>query len=489
MRVLYLDLGMGAAGDMLSAALFELLSGKEQEDYLSAMNHLGLDGVSVQAERSEKCGITGTHMTVLVDGSEEADIPSHAHDDQSSHEHEHIQTDTHFHTCAHDLRQENDHSHACAPDSEHTLDHMPDHDHAHLHAHHHHALAEIHEMIGGLNLPDAVKTDAQKVYRLLAAAESHAHGVEVDQIHFHEVGEKDAVADIVSVCLLMRMIRPDKVIASPVATGSGTVRCAHGLLPVPAPATAFILKEMRIPCLSGTENGELLTPTGAALTGFFVNAFGKMPEMTINGIGYGMGKKDFSRANCVRALLGQTTSEEVEPDGIRDEVSELSCNLDDMTPEDLSFAMNQLFEAGALDVFTTPAGMKKSRPGIVLNALCHREQKASVIKAFFTYTTTLGIREKICQRYIMKSSFETVTLSRADFETSAPEDRQKTVSIPVKISNGYGTVQRKSEFEQVAEAAETFGVPTAEVRRKALERSCEPDKPILKGAPSCQKNR
>ena len=421
MRVLYLDLGMGAAGDMLSAALFELLSRKEQEDYLSAMNHLGLDGVSVQAERSEKCGITGTHMTVLVDGSEEADVPDHAH--------------------------------------------------THVHAHHHHALAEIHNVIGSLNLPDAVKADAQQVYRLLAEAESHAHGVEVEQIHFHEVGEKDAVTDIVSVCLLMRMIHPDKVIASPVATGSGTVRCAHGLLPVPAPATAYILKEMQIPCLSGTESGELLTPTGAALTGFFANAFGKMPEMTINGIGYGMGKKDFSRANCVRALLGQTTSEEDEPNGIRDEVSELSCNLDDMTPEDLSFAMNQLFEAGALDVFTTPAGMKKSRPGIVLSALCHREQKASVIKAFFTYTTTLGIREKICQRYIMKSSFETVTLSRADFGTSAPEDRQKTASIPVKISKGYGTVQRKPEFEQVAEAAETFGVPTAEVRRKALERS------------------
>ena len=421
MRVLYLDLGMGAAGDMLSAALFELLSRKEQEDYLSAMNHLELDGVSVQAERSEKCGITGTHMTVLVNGSEEADVPDHAH--------------------------------------------------THVHAHHHHALAEIHKVIGSLNLPDAVKADVQQVYRLLAEAESHAHGVEVEQIHFHEVGEKDAVTDIVSACLLMRMIHPDKVIASPVATGSGTVRCAHGLLPVPAPATAYILKEMQIPCLSGTESGELLTPTGAALTGFFANAFGKMPEMTINGIGYGMGKKDFSRANCVRALLGQTTSEEDEPNGIRDEVSELSCNLDDMTPEDLSFAMNQLFEAGALDVFTTPAGMKKSRPGIVLSALCHREQKASVIKAFFTYTTTLGIREKICQRYIMKSSFETVTLSRADFGTSAPEDRQKTASIPVKISKGYGTVQRKPEFEQVAEAAETFGVPTAEVRRKALERS------------------
>ena len=443
MRVLYLDLGMGAAGDMLSAALFELLSRKEQEDYLSAMNHLGLDGVSVQVERSEKCGITGTHMAVLVDGGEEEDV----------------------------------HSYACAHNTGHVREHVPDHDHAHAHVHHHHALGEIHEAIWNLNLPDAVKIDAQQVYRLLAEAEGHAHGVEVDQIHFHEVGEKDAVADIVSVCLLMRMIRPDKVIASPVATGSGTVRCAHGLLPVPAPATAFILKEMRIPCLSGTEGGELLTPTGAALTGFFVNAFGKMPEMAINGIGYGMGKKDFSRANCVRALLGQTTSEEDEPDGIRDEVSELSCNLDDMTPEDLSFAMNQLFEAGALDVFTTPAGMKKNRPGIVLNALCHREQKASVIKAFFTYTTTLGIREKICQRYIMKSSFETVTLSKADFGTPAQEVSQKTVSIPVKISKGYGTVQRKPEFDQVAAAAETFGVPTEEVRRKALEHSCEPDNP------------
>lgn len=453
MRVLYLDLGMGAAGDMLSAALFELLSGKEQEDYLSAMNHLRLDGVSVQAERSEKCGITGTHMTVLVDGSEEEDI----------------------------------HSYACAHNTEHVHEHVPDHDHAHVH--HHHALAEIHKVIGGLNLPDAVKTDAQQVYRLLAEAESHAHGVEVEQIHFHEVGEKDAIADIVSVCLLMRMIRPDKVIASPAATGNGTVRCAHGLLPVPAPATAYILKKMQIPCLAGTEDGELLTPTGAALTGFFADAFGTMPEMTLDGIGYGMGKKDFSRANCVRALLGQATDDEEGHDGARDEVSELSCNLDDMTPEDLSFAMDRLFEAGALDVFTTPAGMKKSRPGIILSALCHREQKASVIKAFFAYTTTLGIREKICQRYIMKSSFETVTLSKADFGTPALEDRQNTASIPVKISKGYGTMQRKPEFEQVAEAAETFGVPTAEVRRKALERSREPDKPILKGVSSCQKNR
>ncbi len=439
MRVLYLDLGMGAAGDMLSAALFELLSRKEQEDYLSAMNHLGLDGVSVQAERSEKCGITGTHMTVLVDGSEEADVPDHAH--------------------------------------------------THVHAHHHHALAEIHKVIGSLNLPDAVKADAQQVYRLLAEAESHAHGVEVEQIHFHEVGEKDAVTDIVSVCLLMRMIHPDKVIASPVATGSGTVRCAHGLLPVPAPATAYILKEMQIPCLSGTESGELLTPTGAALTGFFANAFGKMPEMTFDGIGYGMGKKDFSRANCVRALLGQTTDDEDGQDGARDEVSELSCNLDDMTPEDLSFAMDRLFEAGALDVFTTPAGMKKSRPGVVLNALCHREQKASVIKAFFAYTTTLGVREKICQRCIMTSSFETVTLSEADFGTPASEDSQKTASIPVKRSKGYGAVRLKPEYDQVAAASETFGVPAAEVRRKVLEHSGHPGNPILKGVSSCQKNR
>ncbi|MGO5291700.1 nickel pincer cofactor biosynthesis protein LarC [Porcincola sp. LCP21S3_C12] len=472
MKVLYLDLGMGAAGDMLSAALFELLSGKEQEDYLSAMNHLGLDGVSVQAERSEKCGITGTHMAVLVDGSEEADIPAHVRDGQGRHEHGHIQTEPH------------PYSFACAHNTEHVHDHVPDHDHAH----HHHALAEIHEAIWNLNLPDTVKTDAQQVYRLLAEAESHAHGVEVEQIHFHEVGEKDAIADIVSVCLLMRMIRPDKVIASPAATGTGTVRCAHGLLPVPAPATAYILKKMQIPCLAGTEDGELLTPTGAALTGFFADAFGTMPEMTLDGIGYGMGKKDFSRANCVRALLGQTASEEDKLDGARDEISELSCNLDDMTPEDLSFAVDRLFEAGALDVFTTPAGMKKSRPGVILSALCHREQKASVIKAFFAYTTTLGIREKICQRYIMKSGFETVTLSEADFGRPVHEGSQRSTVIPVKKSEGYGAVRLKPEYDPIAAAAKQFGLPVAEIRRKALERCGEPDKTILKGVSSCQKN-
>jgi len=403
MRVLYLDLGMGAAGDMLSAALFELLSRKEQEDYLSAMNHLGLDGVSVQAERSEKCGITGTHMTVLVDGSEEADVPDHAH--------------------------------------------------THVHAHHHHALAEIHKVIGSLNLPDAVKTDAQQVYRLLAEAESHAHGVEVEQIHFHEVGEKDAVADIVSVCLLMQMIRPDKVIASPVATGSGTVRCAHGLLLVPAPATAYILKEMQIPCLSGTESGELLTPTGAALTGFFANAFGKMPEMTFDGIGYGMGKKDFSRANCVRALLGQTTDDEDGQDGARDEVSELSCNLDDMTPEDLSFAMDRLFEAGALDVFTTPAGMKKSRPGTVLTVLCDPERMAEFEKRIFALTTTIGIRETVKERAVLRRREEVC-------ETSAGRVR-------VKVSEGYGCLRVKAEADDLMAAAESSGRTVSDIRDEA----------------------
>ena len=268
--------------------------------------------------------------------------------------------------------------------------------------------------------------------------------MEVEQIHFHEVGEKDAIADIVSVCLLMRMIHPDKVIASPVATGSGTVRCAHGLLPVPAPATAYILKEMQIPCLSGTESGELLTPTGAALTGFFdrrrTDRFFRECVRKVAGDDLRWHRLRHGEERLQQGELcscaaradngrGQTTDDEDGQDGARDEVSELSCNLDDMTPEDLSFAMDRLFEAGALDVFTTPAGMKKSRPGVVLSALCHREQKASVIKAFFAYTTTLGVREKIYQRCIMTSSFETVTLSEADFGTPASEDSQKTASM------------------------------------------------------------
>ena len=271
MKTLYLECNMGAAGDMLTAALLELTADKQA--FIDQMNALGLPGVQVAFEPSVKCGITGTHMRVTVDGMEEQSADAdHPHDHDHEHHHEH------------------DHDH-------------PHHDHGHTH-HHHSSMQDIWELIDGLKVSDRVKTDAKAVYALIADAESKAHGRPVSEIHFHEVGTMDAVADVVGVCLLMEALSPDRVLASPVSTGSGHVHCAHGILPVPAPATALILQG--IPSQSGHIRGELCTPTGAALLKHFVSAFGERPVMTVDAIGYGMGRKDFEQANCVRAFLGET---------------------------------------------------------------------------------------------------------------------------------------------------------------------------------------
>ena len=188
----------------------------------------------------------------------------------------------------------------------------------------------------------------------------------------------------------MEELAPDQVIASAVLVGSGTVRCAHGILPVPAPATAYILRD--VPIYGGGIDGELCTPTGAALLRHFVTRFGDMPVMTLRAVGCGMGHKDFPRANCLRAMLGDTAAD------IGD-VYELACNLDDMTGEDIAFAMERLLEAGALDVYTVPIGMKKSRPGVMLCVLCREEQREEMARLLLRHTTTLGVRESRHRRY------------------------------------------------------------------------------------------
>jgi uncharacterized protein (TIGR00299 family) protein len=269
------------------------------------------------------------------------------------------------------------------------------------------------------------------VYGLIAEAESHAHGQPVDQIHFHEVGSMDAVADVTAVCLLMNRIAPDQVIASPVHVGSGHVRAAHGVLPVPAPATAFILKD--VPIYGGRIQGELCTPTGAALLKHFADRFGDMPAMKVRGIGYGMGKKDFEAANCVRVMLGDSS------DGAADTVYELSCNVDDMSAERLSFALERLLEAGVLDVFTQPIGMKKSRPGVMVTVLCRPEDRERAASMMFKYISTIGIREVRKERYVLRRSVERV---------DTPYGK-----ISRKDSFGYGVSRSKYEYEDLARIA------------------------------------
>ena len=418
MKTLYLECNMGAAGDMLMAALYELMSESEKQDFLETMNRL-FPGVEIQPRQAVTCGITGTHMDVTVRGEEE-----HSHDVAlgCGHDHDHI----------HEHHHEHDHSHA--------HDHHHDHDHDHGHTHHHTAPADIAALLDALDAPAEVKDAAKSIYARIADAEAKAHGMPVEKIHFHEVGSLDAVADVVGVCLLVHMLGVERIVASPVHVGSGQVRCAHGILPVPAPATAHILRD--VPIYGGAIRGELCTPTGAALLKHFVTEFGAMPVMKVEKIGYGMGNKDFEAANCVRALLGETA-------GGGDEVAELCCNLDDMTAEALGFAQEELLAAGALDVYTTPIGMKKGRPAVLLSCMCRMEDRERLLGLLFRHTTTLGVRENVCRRY---------TLERGERPVDTPHG-----PVRLKTASGWGVVRSKPEYEDVARIARGQGISLAEV--------------------------
>ena len=408
MRILYLDLGMGAAGDMLAGALLELLPETEREAFLARLNALLPEGVTVRAEAAQQCGVCGTHFDVRVHGEEELSggLP-HGHD----HHHDH--------------------------------DHDRHHDHAHA------GLTEIAAVVEGMGLEPPAAEDVMAVYRAIAGAEARVHGAPVEQVHFHELGALDAVADITAVTLLLRAIAPDRIVASPVAVGSGTVRCAHGVLPVPAPATALLLRG--IPVLPGEGEGEKCTPTGAALIGRWAADFGTMPAMTPERFGYGFGTKEFpGRPNCVRAVLGESGAA-----GAAETVLQLQCNLDDMTPEDVGYALERIYAAGAVEAFTVAAGMKKNRPGVLLTALCRPAEREAVLAAIFAHTGTLGVREAELKRYALQREIETV-------ETALGPVRRK-------LSRGYGTEKRKWEFDDLAGIAREKGLPISAVR-EALER-------------------
>lgn len=399
MKTLYLDCSMGAAGDMLAAALLELLP--DPDAFVAELNALAIPDVKFSREASVKCGITGTHLQVTVHGEEEG-----AHDHHHAHSHDH-------------------------------------HDHAHSH-HHHASLHDIEHIVRGhLSLPATVADNVMAVYRLIADAESKAHGKPVSEIHFHEVGTMDAIADITAVCLLMHRLAPDEIIVSPVHVGSGQVHCAHGILPVPAPATATILQD--VPIYGGSIQGELCTPTGAALLKHFANSFGDMPVMRTSAIGYGMGQKDFPAANCVRALLGERSA-------ASDDVIELCCNIDDMTGEAIGYAFDKLFAAGALDVYTIPIGMKKSRPGHLLHVICREADKDALVRALFAHTTTIGIRENRFRRYTLDRRIETI----------------ETADGPVrrKCSTGYSVSREKFEHDDLARIADAQGLSLREAEAR-----------------------
>ena len=390
MKTLYIECAMGAAGDMLTAALLELHP--DREDFLRRMNEALAGRAVISAERDEKCGIGGTHVHVIIDGEEEGE-----------------------HTHVHDGAE---------------------------HHHHHTGIGEIVEFIDSVPLPERVRADAKAVFMLIAQAESRVHGREMENIHFHEVGSIDALADVLNVCQLIYELSPERIIASPVNTGSGTVKCAHGVLPVPAPATELILRG--VPIYAGNVKAELCTPTGAALLKYFAEDFVPMPRMRIEAAGIGTGRKDFECANIVRVFLGET-------ERAGTEVIELACNIDDMTGEDISFALERLMNAGALDAYYINIGMKKGRPAVMLRCMCRREQREEMLTCLFRYTTTLGVRETEFKRYELERAFRTAETPYGP--------------VTVKTAEGYGVKKEKPEFEDIAKIAGEKGISPAEVKR------------------------
>ena len=389
MRTLYIDCGMGVAGDMLTAALLDLLDAQGQADFLREINAALAGKAVVTAEPDVKCGVRGLHVHVTIGGVEEGQEPAEEHG----------------------------------------------------HRHHHNGIQEIRELIDAMPLSDSVRFHAREVFDSIAAAEAAVHGRDMEHIHFHEVGTIDAVADVAGVCLLMEKLDPEQVICSPINVGGGTVKCAHGILPVPAPAAEILLRGK--PWYESDIRTELCTPTGAALVTHFADRFDNAPILRGEKCGYGTGTKNFDRLNAVRVLLGEAAGEP-------DYLLELQCNLDDMTGEELGFAMERLFDAGALDVWTTPIGMKKNRPGVMLSVLCRREQHDALLRCLFQHTTTLGVRELLCPRYPLERSFRKA-------ETPWGE-------VTVKRSEGWGIEREKPEFEDLARIAREQDLSLREVR-------------------------
>ena len=430
MRTLYIECRMGAAGDMLMSALYELMDGEQKKEFLERMNGLGLPGVKITSRKSSTCGISGTHMEVTVYGEEE-------HEHEHGHEHGHGEPHPGHHGHGHEEMHGDHHGH----------------EHGGTHPGHHHAdPLHISELIGGLDLPEKVRANAGQVYDAIADAEAKAHGCPVEQVHFHEVGALDAVTDVTGVCYAMYLLKPERIVVSPVHVGSGTVRCAHGIMPVPAPATANLLSG--VPMYGGSIQGELCTPTGAALLVHFADSFGDMPVMSGTDVGIGIGTKEFDQANCVRIFLGEEISGTNVKKSGNGEIAELVCNIDDMTPEALAFAAARLIELGALDVYTVAGTMKKGRPGWELTVLCETDRIDETAKNIMRETTTNGVRVRLCEKYFLTPGIETIQTEHGEMRIKTAED--------------FGIRHEKPEYEDTAACARKAQIPYREAYEQVL---------------------
>ena len=408
MKRLFLDCQMGIAGDMLTATLLGLVD--DSKMWIEKLNQIGLPDVTYTLIPKEDKGLEGYRVAVTINGIEE----SENHDEHIKH------SETHG-------------------DREHSEHHV--HSEQHVHGR---GLQDVRDIINSLSISDTCKQNAINVYNLVAQAEAKVHKSTLTQIHFHELGMLDAIADIVAVCVLIEELKFNEIIISPIHVGTGTVHCAHGELPVPAPATMELLGG--IPIYADYQiKGELCTPTGAALAQYFGTSYSNMPVMTPTIVSYGFGTKQFERPNCIRAFVEMINDSE-------DSIIEMSCNLDDMTPEEIGFCIEQLLLSPALEVFTTPIMMKKQRPGTMLTVLCKVEDIEIIRNLIFKHTTSLGIRYYRCERYILNRS-----IGEIDWEGS---------TIAFKKSSGFGVIRNKYEYDSLAAFAKRNDMSLLDLKRQ-----------------------
>ncbi|MBN2980044.1 nickel pincer cofactor biosynthesis protein LarC [Cohnella algarum] len=467
---LYLDCFSGIAGDMTLAALVDL--GADPAYIESHLRKLPLDPFAMAFVPVVRRGISAKLLKLTF--SEPGHEPGHDHSHGHAHHHGHDHDHSHGH--AHHHGHDHDHSHGHAHHHGHDHEHSHDHDHSHGHAHHHshdhdhshgHAHAHSHDhehrkaadilaMISNSELPPRVKERSRSVFTLIAAAEGKIHGIDPAEVHFHEVGAMDSIVDIIGVCLALEDLGVEDIVASPIPTGMGKVRIAHGLYPVPAPATAELLRG--VPLASFPVSAELTTPTGAGLAKALASEFGAIPEGTMDRIGYGAGNKDFEHPNVLRAILLKRTKSS----SPGEKVVVLEAQIDDATGETMGYAMERLFASGALDVFYAPVYMKKNRPGVHVTVICLPVDADACETTLLKETTTFGVRRSERTRRMLERKWQQV----------------ETPFGIVRVKLGYEKdklVQASPEFEDAAQAAKAYGVSLRTVYRETLKRFGEID--------------
>lgn len=447
-KLLYLECESGISGDMTVAALLDL--GADQEVLERALKSLPVGGFRTVISRVKKSGLDLCDFDVVLDEIYE----NHDHDMEYLHGHDHgheagdgyAHDHEGVHVHGHHHEEAGNHVHG------HILDGAEPHHHGGEHVHGHRGLPEILHIIAHADLTERAKATAEKIFRILADAEAKAHGVPADQVHFHEVGAVDSIVDIVAVAVCLDNLGITDVIITKLNEGQGTIRCQHGILPIPVPAVMNIVQAQGLPLHITETKGELVTPTGAAIAAA-IRTGDRLPEIfSVKKMGMGAGKRAYDRPGMLRAMLIEDQSKE------KDLIYKLETNIDDCTGESLGYTMERLMEAGARDVHYMPVYMKKNRPAYQLNVICTREDIARMEEIIFKETTTIGIRRIPMERTILRRELRTVQTILGEAQ--------------VKVCR-YGGMERYfPEYNSVAALCRKHGRNYQEVYQ-LIQRSCK----------------